>query len=320
MSVIAYVETWEGKFKKTSFETAAYAAHVAREMATDAVAVVINATDDPSQLGNYGISKVYSASDAGDFNNYTWANTIVAAAKESDANGIVISGTFGGKMIAGVTAVAFDGALVSNISEKPSSVSPMVVRRSAFSSKGFVDYEVKSDRFILSIIPNGIGVPQPESNAAEVVSIDAVTGDSPSVEVKEVDRVKGQIPLPEAELVVSAGRGLKDPGNWNLIEDLADALGASTACSKPVSDMGWRPHSEHVGQTGIAINPNLYIAIGISGAIQHLAGVSASNKIVVINSDPEAPFFKAADYGIVGDAFEVVPKLTEAVKTLKANQ
>lgn len=320
MSVLAYVETWEGKFKKTSFETAAYAAHVAREMGTEAVAVVINATDDPSQLGQYGISTVYNASDAGDFNNYTWANTIVAAANEAGANGIIISGTFGGKMLAGTTAVAFDGALISNISDKPSSVNPMVVRRSAFSSKGFVDYEVKADRFILSIIPNGIGVPQPEDGAADVVSIAVVNDESQVVEVKEVDRVKGQIPLPEAELVVSAGRGLKDPGNWNLIEDLADALGASTACSKPVSDMGWRPHSEHVGQTGIAINPNLYIAIGISGAIQHLAGVSASNKIVVINTDPEAPFFKAADYGIVGDAFEVIPKLTEAVKALKVNQ
>lgn len=320
MSVIAYIETWEGKFKKTSYETAAYAAHVAREMGTEAVGIVLNATDDPAILGQYGLSKVYNAADAGDFNNYIWANTISAAAKEAGAQGIIITGTFGGKMIAGTAAVTFDASLVTNISDKPSSVSPVVVRRSAFSSKGFVDYEVKSERFILSIIPNGIGVPQPEDATAEVVDFAVVRGDAPAVEVKDVDRVRGRIPLPEAELVVSAGRGLKDPDNWNMIEGLAEALGASTACSKPVSDMGWRPHSEHVGQTGIAINPNLYIAIGISGAIQHLAGVSASNKIVVINTDAEAPFFKAADYGIVGDAFEVVPKLTEAVKALKANQ
>lgn len=320
MSVLAYIETWEGKFKKTSFETAAYASHVAEALGTEAVAVVINATDDPSQLGQYGIKKVYSASDAGDFNNYVWTNTIVAAAKDAGANGIVISGTFGGKMIGGLAAVKFDASLISNISEKPSSSSPLVVRRSAFSSKGFVDYQVKSERFILSIIPNGIGVPAPTDASAEVVDFAVVSDNAPSVQVKDVDRVKGRIPLPEAERVVSAGRGMKNPSNWNLIEDLAEALGASTACSKPVSDMGWRPHSEHVGQTGIAINPNLYIAIGISGAIQHLAGVSASNKIVVINTDPEAPFFKAADYGIVGDAFEVVPKLTEAIKAHKANQ
>jgi electron transfer flavoprotein alpha subunit len=318
MSVIAYIESWEGKFKKTSFETAAYAAHLAREMGTSAIGIVFNASDDVAKLGAYGISKVYQVSDAGNFNNYVWANTIVAAAKEAGVNGIVISGTFGGKMIAGTTAVKFDASLVTNISDKPSSTDPLVVRRSAFSSKGFVEYEVKSDNFILSIIPNGIGVPAPGDGTAEVVSFNAVKEGAPEIEVKDVDRVKGKTPLPEAELVVSAGRGMKDPSNWNIIEDLAEALGASTACSKPVSDMGWRPHSEHVGQTGIAINPNLYIAVGISGAIQHLAGVSASKKIVVINTDHEAPFFKAADYGIVGDAFEVVPKLTEAIKKFKA--
>ncbi|MCC5917732.1 MAG: electron transfer flavoprotein subunit alpha/FixB family protein [Cryomorphaceae bacterium] len=318
MSILAFIETWEGKFKKASFESAAYAAHVAKELNTEAIAVVINATDDPAALGAYGISKVYRVGDAGDFNNYVWANTIAAVAKETESTGVIISGTFGGKMIAPAVSIALEASLVTNISEKPSSTNPLTVRRSAFSSKGFVDYAVKSDRFILSLIPNGIGVPAPVDGTAEVTSFSPVMENAPEVKVHEVDRVRGKIPLPEAELVVSAGRGLKDASNWNIIEDLAESIGASTACSKPVSDMGWRPHSEHVGQTGIAINPNLYIAIGISGAIQHLAGVSASKKIVVINTDPEAPFFKAADYGIVGDAFEVVPKLTEAFKKFKA--
>ncbi|TVQ76715.1 MAG: electron transfer flavoprotein subunit alpha/FixB family protein [Flavobacteriales bacterium] len=319
MSILAYIETWEGKFKKTSFEAAAFASKLAAEMGVEAHAVVLNAQDDPSVLGQYGISKVFSAGDAGDFNNYVWSNTLVNVAKESGAKGLIISGTFGGKMILPLAAVAFDAGLVTNISDFPSSVSPLIVRRSAFSSKGFVDYEVKTERFVLSIIPNGIGLPEAKEAAAEVQTVAAVKDGVAEVKVLDVDRVKGKIPLPEAEMVVSAGRGLKDASNWNLIEDLAEALGASTACSKPVSDMGWRPHSEHVGQTGIAINPNLYIAIGISGAIQHLAGVSASKKIVVINTDNEAPFFKAADYGIVGDAFEVVPKLTEAIRKFKAD-
>jgi electron transfer flavoprotein alpha subunit len=319
MSILAYIESWEGKFKKTSFETAAFAAKLAKEMGVEAHAVVINADDDASALGKYGISKVFRANNAGSFNNYVWVKTIQAAAEQAGANGIVMSGTFGGKMLAGLLAVNFDAGLVSNISEFPSSTSPLVVRRSAFSSKGFVDYEVKEERFILSIIPNGIGLPAAGDGSAQVEDISPVSEGAKAVEVLEVDRVKGKIPLPEAEMVVSAGRGLKDPSNWNLVEDLAEALGASTACSKPVSDMGWRPHSEHVGQTGIAINPNLYIAIGISGAIQHLAGVSASKTIVAINTDSDAPFFKAADYGIVGDAFEVVPKLTEAIRKFKAD-
>jgi electron transfer flavoprotein alpha subunit len=201
--------------------------------------------------------------------------------------------------------------------ELPSSVSPLTVKRGVFSGKGFNMLSSKGDHNIILFVPNSIPIEEGDG-AATVESISFSAGDEKTVSVQSVDRVKGKIPLPEAERVVSAGRGLKGPENWVMIEELADVLDAGTACSKPVSDMDWRPHSEHVGQTGIAIKPNLYIAIGISGAIQHLAGVSASKTIVAINSDPEAPFFKAADYGIVGDAFQVVPKLTAELKKFKA--
>lgn len=319
MSVLIFAENWEGKFKKATFEAVSYGARVAAQLNTQAHAVVFgNLTDDAAALGQYGAAKVHHVQ--GDafqqFSNQAWASALAELANNLGAATIVLSGTFNGKAIQGLLAVKANAALISNCVALPSSVSPITVRRSAFSSKGFVDYASASDRTIISLVPNAVGVEQ-ISAAGEVVAASAAG--ARNTEVIQVDRVKGKVPLPEAELVVSAGRGMKGPENWNLIEELADVLGASTACSKPVSDMHWRPHSEHVGQTGIAIRPNLYIAVGISGAIQHLAGVSNSKTIVVINSDPEAPFFKAADYGIVGDAFEVVPKLTAAIKALKAH-
>ncbi len=222
-------------------------------------------------------------------------------------------------MIAPALSVHMDAALITNVVELPSSTSPITVKRSCFSSKGLADFTSNSDRTVISIMTNAIGIAEVAGAGSTEDSSVSPESSLRALNVQSVDRVTGKIPLPEAELVISAGRGMKGPENWNLIEELAETLGASTACSKPVSDIGWRPHSEHVGQTGIQINPNLYIAIGISGAIQHLAGVSASKTIVVINIDPEAPFFKAADYGIVGDAFEVVPKLTEAIRALKAS-
>lgn len=321
MSVIAYIENWEGKFKKNSFETAQYAAKTAEMKGTEAIGVTFGNIDDNQEtLGKYGLKKVVNLS--GDafstFNNYAYAEGLKQMADEFDGDCFVISGTFSGKAVAPLLAVKADAGLITNVTELPSAVSPITVKRSVFSSKGFVDYTSNQAKSIVMFIPNAVGVVEGEGSA-ELSSSNPSIGEVPQSKVTEVDRVKGAIPLPEAERVVSGGRGLKGPENWGMVEELADVLDAGTACSKPVSDMGWRPHSEHVGQTGIAINPDLYIAIGISGAIQHLAGVSNSKTIVAINNDPEAPFFKAADYGIVGDAFEVVPKLTEAIKAFKAN-
>lgn len=321
MSVLVYLESWEGKFKKNTFEAAQYAAKTADAMGTEAIGVAIgNLEDDASALGKYGLKKVVtlSGSDFESFDNYKAADALKNIASEHGANTIIISGTFNGKAIAPLLAVNMEAGLITNATSLPSSVNPLSVKRSVFSSKGFVEYSTEAANRIISFIPNAIGLEEGEGSA-EVVAGDVGSLSTPAVSITEVDRVKGKIPLPEAERVISGGRGLKGPENWGMLEELADVLDAGTACSKPVSDMGWRPHTEHVGQTGIAINPDLYIAIGISGAIQHLAGVSNSKVIVAINSDPEAPFFKAADYGIVGDAFDVVPKLTEAIRNFKAN-
>jgi electron transfer flavoprotein alpha subunit len=321
MNAIVYAETWEGKFKKSTFEAVSYGARVAQTGGGTAIAVVFGKLqDDASALAKYGAAKVIHLGDASfdSFNNAHYAKALAETAKTQGADCIIVSGTNNGKMVAPATSVYADAALVTNVISLPETVSPLVVRKSAFSSKGLADFKSHAAKNVICIVPNAIGIVEV---AAAGASEQVATASDASLNVagiKSIDRVKGKIPLPEAELVVSAGRGMKAPENWKLIEELADTLGAATACSKPVSDIGWRPHSEHVGQTGIQINPNLYIAIGISGAIQHLAGVSASKTIVVINSDPEAPFFKAADYGIVGDAFEIVPKLTQEIQAFKA--
>ena len=319
MSVIIFAETWEGKFKKSTYEAVSYGARVAQDMGSNAIAVTIGQlVDDASILGNYGASKVISVGSEG-FNNAKYASILSQIATQEGAKIMIVSGTNNGKMIAPFLSVQMEASLITHVISLPSSTAPLTVKRSAFSSKGLANFTANSDKSVICFIPNSIGVVEVKADGVvESASINAAA-DLKTTTVTSVDRVKGKIPLPEAELVVSAGRGMKAPENWNIIEDLAEVLGASTACSKPVSDIGWRPHSEHVGQTGIQINPNLYIAIGISGAIQHLAGVSASKTIVVINIDPEAPFFKAADYGIVGDAFDVVPKLTDALRAFKAN-
>lgn len=320
MSVLVYLENWEGKFKKNTFEAAQYAAKTAEKMGTEAVGVTFGEIqDDATVIGKYGVKKVINlkGDDFSKYNNYKIAKALKEVAEQEGANTYIISGTFNGKAAAPVLAVMTDAALITNVTELPESVSPLKVKRSVFSSKGFVDYSTQAENRIIVFIPNSVGVEEGEGSA-EMVEGNVSVGDVPPLQVDEVDRVKGKIPLPEAERVVSGGRGMKGPDNWGMLEDLAEALDAGTACSKPVSDMGWRPHTEHVGQTGIAINPDLYVAVGISGAIQHLAGVSNSKVIVAINNDPEAPFFKAADYGVVGDAFEVVPKLTEAVRKFKA--
>jgi electron transfer flavoprotein alpha subunit len=320
MSVLIFAESTEGKFKKATFEACSYGAKIAAATGSEAHALVIgSAPADLSVLGKYGADKVHHASDPAldEFNGAAVASVLKAAMDAIGAKYVVISGSFNGKTVAPIVSVKAGAALITNVNSLPASYVPLVVRRSAFSSKGLADYTTSADVAIISIIPNAIGVEE-HNKAGEVMALE-VAAPTKNTTVISVDRVKGQIPLPEAELVVSAGRGMKAAENWNLIEKLADTLGAATACSKPVSDMHWRPHTEHVGQTGIAIRPNLYIAIGISGAIQHLAGVSNSKTIVVINSDAEAPFFKAADYGIVGDAFDVVPKLTAALEAFKAS-
>lgn len=323
MSVLVYLENWEGKFKKNTWEAALYASKTAEKMGTEAIGLTIGEIeDDASQAARYGVNKVLNIRNeqlAAGFDPGIFAYAIAEVAKANEANTVILSGTFNAKALAGPLAVYFEGALMSNVTELPADVNPFTVKRSVFSSKGFNMLSSQSERQIVVFVPNSIGMEEGEGEANEESTAVSIDADWRRVEVLEVDRVKGKIPLPEAERVVSGGRGLKGPENWNILEELAEALDAGTACSKPVSDMDWRPHSEHVGQTGIAIKPNLYLAIGISGAIQHLAGVSASNVIVVINKDDEAPFFKAADYGIVGDAFEIVPRLTEAVKKFKAS-
>ena len=317
MSVIVFAENWEGKFKKTTFEAVSYGRQLADMSGDSCVAVVIgNMEQDAMILGSYGASKVIHIQGIDAFDPSVFAASIKAAAEQEGAKNVIISGTFNGKSIVPSLSIQWEAAPITNVSDVPESASPLRVKRSAFSSKGYVVYESNADRSVISIIPNGLGVKEIQTEAVlETMTAPALDA---RTEVLEVDRAKNSIPLPEAELVVSGGRGLKGPENWGMLEELAQELGAGTACSKPVSDMHWRPHSEHVGQTGIAINPNLYIAIGISGAIQHQAGVSNSKTIVVINTDEEAPFFNIADYGVVGDAFDVVPRLTEAIRSFKA--
>ena len=321
MAVLVYAESWNGSFKKATFEAVSYAAQLANKIGTDAIAITIANQGDANELGKYGANKVLTITDEtlNTFNNQSYANAIVAASNHVNAETVVISNTNNGKAIAPIIAAKREAALITNAIELPSTLSPFTIKRKAFSSKAYALFSTDSNQKVISITPNAFGVHETQvSTTIESFSYNTTDSDQRLKSVS-VDSATGKIPLPEAELVVSAGRGLKGPENWGMIEELADLLGAATACSKPVSDIGWRSHSEHVGQTGIAINPQLYIAVGISGAIQHLAGVNASKNIVVINTDPEAPFFKAADYGIVGDAFEVVPKLIEAIKTHKSN-
>lgn len=321
MAVLVYAESWNGSFKKATFEAVSYAAQLANKIGTDAIAITIAHQGDANELGNYGANKVLTITDEtlNSFNNQLYANAIVAASNHVNAETVIISNTNNGKAIAPIIAAKREAALITNAIELPSSLSPFTIKRKVFSSKAYALFSTDLNQKVISITPNAFGIHETQVSTT-IESFSYNTTDSEQrLKSVSVESATGKIPLPEAELVVSAGRGLKGPENWGMIEELADLLGAATACSKPVSDIGWRSHSEHVGQTGIAINPQLYIAVGISGAIQHLAGVNASKNIVVINTDPEAPFFKAADYGIVGDAFEVVPRLIEAIKIHKSN-
>ncbi|MEY2963821.1 MAG: hypothetical protein RL754_1082 [Bacteroidota bacterium] len=310
--ILAFVESWNDSFKKASFEAVSYAKTWADMSGTTVRAITSASTADINTLATYGADEIHTL----ELSQTAFGVASQLQSLIEGATGIVIAGTSFGKSLAPAVAALCGGALSTNTTSAPKSLQPFTVERGAFSSKGIETIELHGRLPIISFVPNSIGLS--EKSAAGTVSNVQANGND-LLKVAEVSIAKGKISLPEAEVVVSAGRGLKGPENWGMIEELAEVLGAATACSKPVSDIGWRPHSEHVGQTGIQVNPNLYIAIGISGAIQHLAGVSASKTIVAINTDPEAPFFKAADYGIVGDAFEVVPKLVDSLRAFKAS-
>ena len=315
MSVLVYTESEQGKFKKVALEVASYAKSVADQLGTTVTAVSINA-DDTSILSNYGIDKVLTVSGINEFNAKVYANIIAQAAQKESAKVVVVSSSADSKYIAPLLAVELDAGYASNVVEAPSNLSPLTVKRTAFTNKAFNYTELHTDVKLIGVSKNAFGLIESSANATVEAFSPSLA--SSNVSVQSVDKATDKVTIADAEIVVSGGRGLKGPENWGLVEDLADVLGAATACSKPVSDLGWRPHSEHVGQTGKPVASNLYIAIGISGAIQHLAGINASKVKVVINTDPEAPFFKAADYGVVGDAFEVVPALTEKLKEFKA--
>ena len=324
MSVLVVVECDKGEVKKSSLEVATYGAKVAAQLGTTATAVAVGEATEANlaKLGEQGIAKVLYDSEPRlkDFVNNAYTKLIATAAQQENAQVIVLANSNIGAAVGSRLSVRLGAALATNVVELPrTGGGSFVVKRGAFSGKAFSDVALSGDKKIIAVKKNSLEAQHEAGRTAEVAAFsaqltDADFADAPKQVVLQ-DQAGGVL-LPEAERVVSGGRGMKGPENWHLIEDLAKALGAATACSKPVSDVDWRPHHEHVGQTGITVSPNLYIACGISGAIQHLAGVNSSKVIVVINKDPEAPFFKAADYGIVGDVMEVLPKLTAAVKEL----
>lgn len=317
MSVIVYIEHTEGKVKKNVLEAASFAVAYAAKIGTEAIGVAAgNVSDDEiKKVGTVGLSKVFKADGYEYINHQKVAGLLAGASEAHNAKAIIFAGSTEGKSAAPRLAIKLNAGIATEVVDVPNSTSPITLKKKAFSGKGFANIELTKEVNVVVISTNSYGVK--EQNVDCTIEPLVSSDNENALTHVAFDRNTAGISLPDAELVVSAGRGLKGPENWGMIEELATTLGAATACSKPVSDIGWRGHHEHVGQTGIAISPNLYIAIGISGAIQHLAGVSSSKTIVVINTDSEAPFFKAADYGIVGDAFEVVPKLTAALKVAK---
>lgn len=318
MSVLIFVDQSGGQIRKASLEALTYGAKIAEQMGTSAEGVVLGSvSEDLAALGRFGITKVYHVNHEklDHFDAQVFTGVIAQAVQSSGAEVVVFSHNVDGKAIAPRLSAKLKAGLVAGAIALPDYANGFTVRKNVFSGKAFATVAINTDIKIISLNPNAYKVVEREGTAE--VSLLEVAVEDPKVKVTDVRKITGEIPLTEAEIVVSGGRGLKGPENWALVEDLARAMGAATACSRPVADAHWRPHHEHVGQTGFAISPNLYVALGISGAIQHLAGVNRSKVIVVINKDAEAPFFKAADYGIVGDVFEVVPKLTAAVKKLK---
>lgn len=324
MSVLIYAESAGGKFKKSIFEAVSYARAIADGLNTNLVAISIGdvSKEQLSTLAKYGADKILNASNAQlkNFVNQAYASVIATAAKNENADIVILSNSFSGRGLAPRIGVKLEAGVADGAVALPEvSAEKFTVKKTAFSGKAFAKVQLTSPCKVISLTPNSYQVTEKAAaGIIEDLNVDNKESDFKAM-IKEIVRSTDKVSLPDADIVVSGGRGLKGPENWGMIEELADLLGAATACSKPVSDAGWRPHSEHVGQTGIAVSPNLYIAVGISGAIQHLAGISSSKVIVAINKDPEAPIFKVADYGIVGDAFEVVPKLIAAVKEYKAS-
>ncbi|MEO7990549.1 MAG: electron transfer flavoprotein subunit alpha/FixB family protein [Chryseolinea sp.] len=317
MNILVFVESAEGKIKKTSIEAVVYA-H-AMGGAVTAIALGSVESSELEALGKYGAKKVLHASDS-KLNQgiiQAYASVLVSAMKDEQADILILANSSLGTPVAARVAAKIGASLASNVVELPNTSSGFVVKRSIYTGKAFAHVELKNAKKVLGL----------KKNAAEIKEVGAAVSVTPystslvdadfATKITSSEKATGEVLLPEANIVVSGGRGMKGPENWGMLEELAKTLHAATGCSKPVSDMNWRPHHEHVGQTGVKVAPQLYIAVGISGAIQHLAGVNSSKCIVVINKDPEAPFFKAADYGIVGDAFEIIPKLTEAIKASK---
>ncbi len=316
MAIFVYAESYDGKYKKAGLEAVAYAKATADVAGDTVTAIAINVTDASDELYKYGASKVVKIDNA-TLKNFDANVFAKALAEVAQGEVIVLPSTNDAASIAPLLALKADASLVTNVEKAPTALAPFTVARKAFSGKGIETVAVQG-KVVVTVLQNAFGTKENAVTGSEETATVSVTDADAKVKVISVEHASSdKVDLKEAETVVSAGRGLKGPENWGMIEELADLLGAATASSKPVADIGWRPHAEHVGQTGKAIAPNLYIAIGISGAIQHLAGVNGSKTIVVINSDAEAPFFKAADYGIVGDAFEIVPKLIEEIKKFK---
>lgn len=322
MSILVYTENWEGKFKKLSFELVSYANEMAKQLGTEVIALSIGDVDEAElkSLGQYGASKVLNANDAqlANLSNAPYARVIAEVAKKEDAQVLVFAHNNAGKAIAPRVSVKLKAGLVSGVSEAPSSYDPFTVKKKAFTGKAFVNVVVKSDVKIVTLAQNSFGLVEDAKDSAIEAFSPALDAAEFKTEVKDSNKITGKVLLNDAEIVVSGGRGLKGPENWGPIEEMAELLGAATACSRPVSDEDWRPHAEHVGQTGKIIAPNLYFAFGISGAIQHLGGVSSSKVIVAVNTDKDAPIFEAADYGIIGDVQKILPQMVEAIKAVKA--
>jgi len=321
MSILVYTENWDGKFKKLSFELVSYAKALANELSTTVTALSIGevADEELKKLGNYGASKILNVADSRfeSLDNKALAMAVANVAKSEEAKAVVFAHNNLGKAIAPRVSVKLEGGIVTGVTALPENVDPFVVKKKVFTSKAFANIQVHADIKILTLAQNSFELIETENNA-DVEQFDAsVADDVFTTTVNETNKITGKVLLTDAEIVVSGGRGLKGPDNWGILEELADVLGAGLACSRPVSDEGWRGHEEHVGQTGKIIAPNLYFAFGISGAIQHLGGVNSSKVIVAVNKDAEAPIFEAADYGIIGDLFKVVPQLTEEIKAIK---
>lgn len=323
MSVLTYTENWDGKFKKLSFELVSYAKAIADNLNTETIVVSIGnvAEEELKKPGDYGADKVINVNDEKlkDLTNQPYAKVISQVAEKENANVIVFANNFTGKAVSPRVSVKLHAGLAAGVVELPSSYDPFIIKRKVFTNKAFANVKINSDKKVITLFQNSFEIKETE-NKATVESFTPELSDADfRTEVKEVNKVTGKILLTDAEIVVSGGRGMKGPEKWPPLEELAEALGGATACSRPVSDEGWRPHEEHVGQTGKIIAPNLYFALGISGAIQHLGGVSSSKCIVAINTDKDAPIFEAADYGIIGDVHKVLPQLVEAVKEVKAD-